>query len=75
MTNAKDLTDTLIFRAKNLIEFEVETEVPEDFLFNGQVPFDLKIKDNIMTAKVWAVDFNEATQILSEYLESNRDVD
>lgn len=75
MTNAKDLTDTLIFRAKNLIEFEVETEVPEDFLFNGQVPFDLKIKDNIMTAKVWAVDFNEATQRLSEYLESNRDVD
>ena len=75
MTNAKDLTDTLIFRAKNLIEFEVETEVPEDFLFNGQVLFDLKIKDNIMTAKVWAVDFNEATQRLSEYLESNRDVD
>ena len=75
MTNAKDLTDTLIFRAKNLIEFEVETEVPEDFLFNGQVPFDLKIKDNIMTAKVWAVDFNEATQRLSEYLEINRDVD
>lgn len=75
MTNAKDLTDTLIFRAKNLIEFEVETEVPEDFSFNGQVPFDLKIKDNIMTAKVWAVDFNEAAQRLNEYLEGNRDVD
>ena len=75
MTTAKELTDTLIFRAKNLIEFEVETEVPEDFSFNGQVPFDLKIKDNIMTAKVWAVDFNEAAQRLNEYLEGNRDVD
>jgi hypothetical protein len=75
MTTAKDLTEKLIFRAKNLIEFEVETEVPEDFSFNGQVPFDLKIKDNIMTAKVWAVDFNEAAQRLNEYLENNRDVD
>ena len=75
MTTAKDLTENLIFRAKNLVEFEVETEVPEDFSFNGQVPFDLKIKDNIMIAKVWAVDFNEAAQRLNEYLESNRDVD
>jgi hypothetical protein len=75
MTTAKDLTENLIFRAKNLVEFEVETEVPEDFSFNGQVPFDLKIKDNIMTAKVWAVDFNEAAQRLNEYLEGNRDVD
>lgn len=75
MTTAKDLTENLIFRAKNLVEFEVETEVPEDFSFNGQIPFDLKIKDNIMTAKVWAVDFNEAAQRLNEYLENNRDVD
>ena len=73
MTTAKDLTENLIFRAKNLVEFEVETEVPEDFSFNGQVPFDLKIKDNIMIAKVWAVDFNEAAQRLNEYLESCRD--
>ena len=73
MTTAKDLTDTLIFRAKNLIEFNVETEVPEDFSFNGTVPFDLTIRDNIITAKVWAVDFNEAAQRLNEYLESCRD--
>jgi hypothetical protein len=75
MSTAKDLTENLIFRAKNLIEFKVETEVPEDFSFNGTVPFDLTIKDNTMTAKVWAVDFNEAAQRLHEYLESNRDVD
>jgi len=76
MTNAKELTDTLIFRAKNLIEFKVETEVPEDFSFNGQVPFDLKIKDNTIEAKVWAVDFDEAAVRLNEYLEScNNDDD
>ena len=73
MTTAKDLTENLIFRAKNLIEFDVETELPDDFSFNGTVPFDLKIKDNIITAKVWAVDFNEAAQRLNEYLESCRD--
>ena len=70
MSNAKELTDTLIFRAKNLIEFDVETEVPEDFSFNGQVPFDLKIKDNIITAKVWAVDFNEAVNTFDKWLET-----
>ena len=75
MKNAAELTETLIFRAKNLIEFEVETEVPDDFVFNGQVPFDLKIKDNIMTAKVWAVDFDEAARRLNEYLESSKDED
>jgi hypothetical protein len=75
MKNAAELTENLIFRAKNLIEFEVETTVPDDFAFNGQVPFDLKIKDGVITAKVWAVDFDEAAQRLNEYLESNRDVD
>jgi hypothetical protein len=73
MATAKDLTDTLIFRAKNLIEFEVKTDLPDDFVFNGQVPFDLSIKDNIITAKVWAIDFNEAAHTLNEYLESCRD--
>lgn len=75
MTTAKDLAENLIFRAKNLIEFECQTEVPDDFSFNGQVPFDLKIKDNIITAKIWAIDRKEAAKRLAEYLESNRDVD
>jgi hypothetical protein len=75
MSTAKDLTENLIFRAKNLVEFECQAEVPEDFSFNGQVPFDLKIKDNIITAKVWGIDRKEATRKLAEYIESNRDVD
>jgi len=68
--NSAEQAQDLIFRAKNLIEFEVETELPDTFAFNGQVPFDLTIKDNIITAKVWAINFDEAAHRLNEYLES-----
>ena len=64
------MANNLIFRAKNLHEFTVTTEVPEDFRFNGVVPFDMSIVDNQIEAKVWAVDFNEAAHRLNEYLET-----
>ena len=68
--NSVDMANNLIFRAKNLQEFVVTTEVPEDFRFNGVVPFDMSIVDNQIEAKVWAVDFNEAAHRLNEYLET-----
>jgi len=34
------------------------------------VPFDMKIEDNVIEAKVWAVDFNEAVNRLNEFLET-----
>jgi hypothetical protein len=68
--NSVDMANNLIFRAKNLHEFTVTTEVPENFRFNGVVPFDMKIVDNQIEAKVWAVDFNEAAHRLNEYLET-----
>lgn len=71
--NSAEQASNLIFRAKNLIEFIVETEVPENFRFNGTVPFDITIKDNIITAKVYAIDFDEAVYRLNEYLESCND--
>ena len=70
MTTAKDLTDQLIERAKNLKEFVVETDVPDDFKFNGLIPFDMEIKNNIITAKVFALTFNEAAEKLDKYLEN-----
>lgn len=70
MATAKDITETLIFRAKNLIEFTVFTAVPEDFRFNGPVPFDLEISGNTIEAKVWAIDFDEAVKRLHDYLET-----
>jgi len=68
--NSVDMANDLIFRAKNLQEFIVETDVPEDFRFNGVVPFDMTIEDNIIGAKVFAVDFNEAVKRLNEFLET-----
>ena len=68
METAKDIMDHFINRAKNLQEFEVTTEVPDDFRFNGEIPFDMQIKDSIITAKVWAVDFDEAAKRLDDFL-------
>ena len=66
--NSVDMANNLIFRAKNLHEFTVTTEVPEDFRFNGVVPFDMSIVDNQIKAKVWAVDFDEAAKKLDNFL-------
>ena len=70
MSTAKDICDHFINRAKQLNEFTVVTEVPEDFRFNGTVPFDMQIKDGEIEAKVFAVDFDEAVYRLNEYLET-----
>ena len=70
MMNSVDMANDLIFRAKNLQEFVVETDVPEDFQFNGVIPFDMQIKDSIITAKVMALDFDEAVTQLDNFLES-----
>lgn len=67
--NSVDMANALIFRAKNLQEFVIETDVPEDFRFNGLIPFDMTIKDNVIYAKVYGLDFNEAVTRLNDYLE------
>jgi hypothetical protein len=68
--NSVDMANNLIHRAKNLQEFVVETDVPEDFRFNGEIPFDMQIKDSIISAKVMALDFDEAVTRLDTFLES-----
>jgi len=67
--NSVDMANNLIFRAKNLQEFIVTTEVPEDFRLNGMIPFNISIANGILEAKVWAVDFDEAAHRLSDFLE------
>ena len=65
------MATNLIFRAKNLQEFTVTTELPDDFAFRGVIPFDIQITGNILEAKVWAVDFNEAVDRLNEFLQND----
>jgi len=66
--NSVDMANNLIFRAKNLQEFVVETDTPEDFRFNGVVPFDMSITDGVISAKVLAIDFDEAVNIFDKLL-------
>ena len=68
--NSVDMANDLIFRAKNLQEFIVETEVSEDFQFNSIVPFDMTIENSVICAKVFAVNFNEAVKRLDNFLET-----
>jgi hypothetical protein len=70
--NSVDMANDLIFRAKHLQEFTVTTEVPDDFRFNGLIPFDMNIVGSILEAKVWAVDFDEAVYKLNDFLETCR---
>jgi hypothetical protein len=68
--NSVDMANNLIFRAKHLQEFVVETEVPENFRFNGVVPFDMEIVEGIISAKVLAIDFDEAVAVFDKWLET-----
>lgn len=70
--NSVDMATALINRAKNMQEFTVITEVPEDFRFNGVVPFDITISEDELRAKVLAVDFDEAVAQLDKWLETCR---
>jgi hypothetical protein len=69
--NSADMATNLIFRAKNLQEFVVTTELPDDFVFRGVIPFDMQITGNILEARVWAVDFDEAVNRLDEFLQND----
>lgn len=68
--NSVDMANNLIFRAKHLKEFIVETEVPDDFRFNGTIPFDMEIVGSIIKAKVYGVDFDEAVHTFDKWLET-----
>ena len=66
--NSVDMANNLIFRAKNLQEFVIETDAPEDFRFNGVVPFDMTIVEGVISAKVLAIDFDEAVAVFDKWL-------
>ena len=70
--STKDMVDALIHRAKNLNEYTITTDVPENFRFNGVIPFDIQIKDGIIYAQIWALEFDEAVKTFDEYLETCR---
>jgi hypothetical protein len=68
--NSIELTNNLIDRAKNLQEFTVSITLPEDFRFNGLVPFDFSANGNKAKIKVFAINVDEANDKVSEWLET-----
>jgi hypothetical protein len=68
--NSVDIANNLIHRAKNLQKFTVETEVEQPLAFNGEIPFDLSIKDGVLSAEIYALTFDEACAILNNFLEN-----
>jgi hypothetical protein len=67
---AKTIT-TILDRIKNLNEFEITTDLPEGFMFNGTVPFDTKIKGDKATFTLYALTAEEAAEKVNQYLSEN----
>ena len=55
-------------RIKTLKQFTIERELPEDFAFTGQVPYDMKISEGMAYIKVYAINLAEANQRVDEFL-------
>jgi hypothetical protein len=61
--------DVVMNRIKNLTEYEVQVTVPEDFQFEGPVPYDMSISGDTAWVKVLATSIEEATLKANEYFE------
>lgn len=71
MPRPSDLTKQVIDRLMNLQEFTVTVPVEDNWLPNGVVPFDIKIKNNLATVKVPALTEDEARSKIIAYFSSN----
>ena len=71
MKNAAEFAQNLIERARRMQEFRIMKPEPDNFMFNGKVPFDVSIKNGTMTFTVHAVDLAEANAMVDKYLDDN----
>ena len=58
----------LFKRIKNLKQFTVEVDVPEEMSFSGKFPFDAVFKDNRAYFKVYAESQEEADSQVQKFL-------
>jgi hypothetical protein len=69
--NSVDLANNLINRARSLQKFDIVRDVPENFLFNGRQPYDIKMNRETMTVTVHAMNLAEANAMVDKYLDDN----
>lgn len=61
--------DVIMNRIKNLTEYEIQVNIPEDFQFDGVVPYDMSISGDVAWVKVVAETMEEAKLKANEYFE------
>jgi len=67
--NSFEQAKALINRSKEIEEFVVSVNLPEGFKFNGRVPYDVEISEGVMDVTVYALSYDEASEIVNEWLE------
>ena len=71
MPHPSDLTQQAIERMMNLQEFTVTVPVEDNWLPNGVVPFDIKIKNGFATVRVPALTEDEARSRIIAYFDAS----
>jgi hypothetical protein len=73
MPQFSDQTQQVIERLMNLQEFTVSVPVEENWMPNGVVPFDIRIKNGIATVSVPALTEDEARSKIIAYFNSSEE--
>jgi hypothetical protein len=71
MPGFNDTTKQVMTRLMNLQEFTVTVPVEENWMPNGRVPFDIRIKNGFATVTVPALTEEEARSRIVAYFNSN----
>ena len=75
MPHPSDLTKQVLDRLMNLKEFTVTVPVEDNWLPNGVVPFDIKIKNGFATVTLPALTEDEARSKIIAYFNSSDEED
>ena len=75
MTQFSDQTQQVIDRLMNLQEFTVSVPVEENWMPNGVVPFDIRIKKGIATVTIPALTEAEARNKIIAYFNQSEEED
>jgi hypothetical protein len=75
MPHPSDLTQLAIERMMNLKEFTVTVPVEENWIPNGRVPFDIRIKNGFATVSLPALTEDEARSKIIAYFNASDEED
>ena len=75
MPSFNDTTKQVMERLMNLQEFTITVPVEDNWMPNGVVPFDIKIKNGFATVTIPALTEDEARSKIIEYFSASDDED